>query len=91
MEMSCHNLNGSTLAKIHIINIIHARNEGIPLSGLTLLYSHFDFWKKKRVAKIQEQIVIAEEIMGDTQTCVFFLFFFAKAPLFDESVPMSRM
>ena len=50
MEMSCHNLNGSTLAKIHIINIIHARNEGsrdIPLSGLTWLYSHFDFWKKK--------------------------------------------
>ena len=50
MEMSCHNLNGSTLAKIHIINIIQARNEGsrdIPLSGLTWLYSHFDFWKKK--------------------------------------------
>ena len=52
---------------------------------LTLIFG------KKRVAKIQEQIVIAEEIMGDTQTCVFFLFFFAKAPLFDESVPMSRM
>ena len=36
---------------------------------LTLIFG------KKRVAKIQEQIVIAEEIMGNTQLCVPYNFF----------------
>ena len=66
MEMSCHNING----KIPIINI-----SSIPVFFQEFLfshkYSHFDFLNRV-VAKIQEQIVIAEEIMGDTQTCVFF-------------------
>ena len=48
-------------------------------SSIWLDIALFSLWfleRKKRVAKIQEQIVIAEEIMGDTQTCVFFLSFF---------------
>ena len=48
---------------------------------LTLIFG------KKRVAKIQEQIVIAEEIMGDTQTCVFFLFFFRQSSSLRRECP----